>query len=117
MAEKTKKPAKEVTITGFIEEIEREDGEMVLQLNDGDHDYLIVMDKIGGKLQRYVDEEVDVTGVVTKSRNQREIKVNTFRLTDDYDDDDSYADDDDFSDDDDSYYDDGDDEEDDRRSA
>ena len=103
MAGKIEKGAREVTITGFIEEIEIEDGEMGLQVDDGDHTYLVVMDKVGSKLQRYVDEEVDLTGLVTKTGNQREFKVVSFRLAEDY------SDEDDASYDDDGYLDDGDD--------
>ena len=109
MADKMKKGAKEIRITGFIEEIELEDGGQGLQLDDGDHTYIIVMDKIGNKMERYIDEEVDVTGMMTKSGGMREIKVSAFRLTDDYNDDDNGYDEGD-----DSYYDDYDDDLDDR---
>lgn len=103
MAGKIEKGVKEVTITGFIEEVEMEDGEMGLQVDDGDHTYLVVMDKVGSKLERYVDEEVDLTGLVTKTGNQRELKVVSFRLAEDYDDEgDTQYDDD-------PYFDDGDD--------
>ena len=93
MAGKMKKgTTKEVTFSGFIEEIELEDGEMGLQIDDGSHAYLIVMDDIGRKLKRHSNEEVDVTGVMTHTANGRELKVNTFHLTEDYsyDDDDAY---------------------------
>lgn len=110
MADKGKKGGKEVFITGFIEEVELEDGEMGLQLDDGDHTYQIVMDKVGSKLRRFIDEEVDASGIMSKMGNKRELKVNTFKLTDDYaDDDDSYDDDDggdDYYDDDEDYFDD-----------
>ena len=98
MAKKTKKETtKEMTITGIIEEIELEDGEMGLQIDDGDDVYLLVMDKIGSKLQDHIDEEVDVTGLMTITADKRQIRVKKFRPTEDYyyDDDDSDADDDD----------------------
>ena len=93
MADRMKKgAAKSISFTGFIQEIELEDGEMGLQINDGDHVYRIVMDKTGSKLSRYVDEEVDVTGLLTHTTDSSELKVNTFRLTEGlyYDDDDAY---------------------------
>ena len=102
MSDKKKNSSKEITIVGFVEETEREDGQMGLQINDGDHDYQVVMDKIGKKLEHYIDEEVLVTGVATGTRSQREIKVNNFRLTDDEgdgDDDGYYDEDKDFFDD------------------
>ncbi len=100
-----KKTNREVTITGFIEEIELEDGETGLQLDDGDQVYLVTMDKIGRKLQHHIDEEVDVTGLITQTSGDREIKVNRFRLTDDYYDDDDER----YDDDEEGYYDEDDD--------
>ena len=105
MANKMKKGAREITLTGFVEEFELEDGEMGLQLDDGDDVYLIVMDDIGDKLHRYVDEEIDVTGILTKTGNKHELKVNSFRLTDTFEDDDDDRYDDEDYEDDDSYYD------------
>ncbi|WP_319524515.1 hypothetical protein [uncultured Desulfosarcina sp.] len=92
MAGKMKKgKPTEVAITGFVEEIELDDGEMGLQIDDGERVYQIVMDKIGSKLERYIDEEVDVTGLATHTDKGRELKVNTFRLTEGvYYDDDEY---------------------------
>jgi hypothetical protein len=98
MAKKMKKETtKEITITGYIEEIELEDGEMGLQIDDGDDAYLVVMDTIGSKLQDHIDEEVDVTGFRTSTAGKREIKVKKFRPAEDYyyDDDDSDDEDDD----------------------
>ena len=86
---KEKKPvAKEVSITGFVDEIELEDGETGLQIDDGDNVYDIIMDKIGSQLKEYIDEEVDITGLMTKTKGKLELKVNQFQPTDDYDDED-----------------------------
>jgi len=65
---------------------------MGLQIDDGEHAYLITMDKIGSKLERHINEEVDVTGWMTRTANGRELKVNTFRPVEGYyyDDDDGY---------------------------
>jgi hypothetical protein len=96
MATKMKKETtKEVTITGFVEEIELEDGEMGLQIDDGDDVYMVIMDKNGSKLERYIDEEVDVTGSITDTADYCEIKVKKFRPTDDYydEDDEDYVED------------------------
>lgn len=105
MAKKMKKETdREISITGYVEEIELENGETGLQIDDGDHVYLIVMDKTGSKLEHYVDEEVDVTGLMTQTADTRELRVSEFSLTDDYydDEDDSYeSDDEDFFDEDD----------------
>jgi hypothetical protein len=98
MAKKMKKAtSKEITITGFIEEIELEDGEMGLQIDDGDDVYMVFMDTIGSKLQNHIDEEIDVTGLATITADMREIRVKKFRPAEDYyyDDDDSDVEDDD----------------------
>lgn len=105
MSGKMKKgKTKKVSFTGFVEEIELEDGEMGIQIDDGDDTYLIVMDEIGSQLQNHVDEEIDVTGVITQTGDDIELTVKTFRPTDDYDYDydDSY-DEDDYSEKDDYY--------------
>jgi uncharacterized membrane protein YcgQ (UPF0703/DUF1980 family) len=106
MSGKMKKgKTKKVSFTGFIEEIELDDGEKVIQIDDGDDTYLIVMDEIGRQLRDYVDEEIDVTGVISRDADDIELKVNTFRLMDDYDyyyddryeeDDEGYSDKDDY---------------------
>ena len=109
MTKSPKTGLKEVTITGFVAEIELEDGDEGVQIEAEDFEYQVVMDKKGKMLLDYLDEEVEVTGVVSKTKGVRSIKVSKFNALDDYDDDDDEDyddDDDDYDDDDDDDYDD-----------
>ena len=81
----------ETTINGYVEEVELEDGNSGVLINDGDEDFYVVMDKIGKRLLDHVDEEVEVTGRVSKKKGELVIKVIQFNLLDeegDFDDDD-----------------------------
>jgi hypothetical protein len=93
--------SKEMTITGYVEEFENEEGNSGVIISDGDYEFVVVMDKQGKKLLDYMDEEVEATGIVTKKSGVREIKVINFRLTDEYEDDEEYYDDDEGDEDDD----------------
>ena len=103
MTKSPKTGLKEVTITGFVTEIELEDGDEGVQIESDDFEYQVVMDKKGKMLLDYLDEEVEVTGVVSKTKGVRSITVSKFNALDDYDDedddDDDYDDDEDYDDD------------------
>ena len=62
MSKEKKDGVKEITIDGYVEEIELEDGNTGLQVATEDREFLIEMDKAGKKLFDFVDEEVEVTG-------------------------------------------------------
>lgn len=81
---------KEAKIVGYLEEVELENGDIGLRIeDDDDHSYLIDMDKQGRTLLDYVDEEVEITGIVTKDRGVHNIKISKFRVLDDIDDEDN----------------------------
>jgi hypothetical protein len=81
MANKKINESKELTISGVVEELELDD-DIGLQIEHGDRVYRVVMDKQGRKLLDYVDEEVEATGVVTKTKGVTEIHVARFHLLD-----------------------------------
>ena len=88
-----------ITIDGFLEEVELEDGSMGLIIYDGENDYFVILDKKGQKLSNYIDEEVEVSGTLSEKDGELWLKVTYFQLIDDVgdmDDDDDY----DFRDDD-----------------
>jgi hypothetical protein len=95
MAKGTEEKTKEVTISGWIEEIELEDGNTGVFINDGDEEYYVVMDKQGKRLLDYVDEEVSATGLLSKKHGELSIKITHFELVDDDSEDEDYNDDDD----------------------
>lgn len=91
MAKVAEEKTKETSISGWVEEVELEDGNIGILINDGEEDYYVVMDKQGKKLLDHVDEEVEVTGLVSKKRGELFIKITYLRLFDD--DDEDYDDD------------------------
>lgn len=91
--------SKEMTITGYVEEFENEEGKSGVIINDGDYEFVVVMDKQGNKLLDYMDEEIEATGIVSKKSGVREIKIINFRLLDEYEDDEEFFEDEDDDDD------------------
>jgi hypothetical protein len=73
-----------ITIDGFVEEVELEEGDMGLVLYDGENDYLVVMDKKGQKLSNHVDEEVEVSGTLSEKDGELWLKVTFFQLIEDF---------------------------------
>ncbi len=88
MAKARKTEPKETVITGLVEEVELENGNIGVQLDDGDDIYRVLMDRQGKKLLDCIDEEVEVRGVVSVRDDQQQIKIRHFRLINDYRDDD-----------------------------
>jgi hypothetical protein len=94
MAKEKKSAPKEIKITGIVEELDLEEDDIGLQIVNDDRAYRVAMDKQGRKLLDYVEEEVEATGIVTKSAGVSEIKITRFNVVDEYDgDDDEDADD------------------------
>ena len=103
MQKKRKDIAKEMTITGYVEEFNSiEDGVGILIAGDDDENYVVEPNKNGKKLSSFLDERVKVTGLVTKDRDGLNyINVSSFIVFEDsedyYDledeDDDSFYDD------------------------
>lgn len=81
-----------ITIDGFVEEVELEDGDMGIIIYDGENDYLVVLDKKGLKLSNHIDEEVEVSGTLSEKNGELWLKVTYFQLIDDFED--RYDDDD-----------------------
>ena len=84
MAKARKAEPKETLITGLVEEVELENGNNGVQLDDGDDIYQVVMDRQGRKLLDFVDEEVEVRGVVSGQHDKYQIKIRHFQLLNDY---------------------------------
>lgn len=76
---------KESKIVGYVEEVELEDGDIGLQIVGDEYAYQVDMDARGRRLLDYVDEEVEVSGIVSKLHGVREIKIQRFRLLEGYD--------------------------------
>ena len=96
MQKKRKNIAKEMTITGFVEEFDSiEDGIGILIAADDDVNYVVEPNKKGRKLSSFIDERVKVTGLVTRdSDGLFYINVSKFNVFEDIEDYDDYEDDD-----------------------
>jgi hypothetical protein len=86
MAKEKKSAPKEIKIVGIVEELELDEDDIGLRIVSTAHAYRVVMDKQGRKLLDYVDEEVEATGAVTKTKDGTEIKISHFRLVDEEED-------------------------------
>ncbi|MGD8366705.1 MAG: hypothetical protein PVG78_03600, partial [Desulfobacterales bacterium] len=110
-AEKEKevgKTAQTVTVVGYVDEYDDEDGSTGIRITTEDaQSYRIHLDGKGKELFELVDEEVVLTGWLQKDRGgNRILRVKRYEVIDDYEDDvdedrDDYDDYDDFHDDDD----------------
>lgn len=85
MAEKKLKD-KEITVNGYLEEIELETGRSGVMVYDGEDDYCVVMDKSGKQLLEHINEEVEVTGILSKKGEDLILRVTRFRPVDYYED-------------------------------
>jgi hypothetical protein len=87
---KGKTGGRQITVTGFVEEYEDDEGNYGLLLDASSEDYIIEIDKVGKQLRKLVGEEVEVTGIVIKDHDDfRHLRVEQFELLesdDDYED-------------------------------
>jgi hypothetical protein len=75
-----------ITIDGFVEEVDLEDGNIGIVVYDGENDYLVVMDKKGMKLSNHINEEVEVSGTLSEKDGELWLKVTYFQLIEDFED-------------------------------
>jgi hypothetical protein len=80
------------TIEGFVEEVSLGNGKTGLVIFDGDKDYNVVPDKKGRKLENHLEDEVEVSGILSEKDGELWIKVSYFQLVDYFDDRDEYDD-------------------------
>jgi len=99
-----KKAGKEITILGFVSEVENENDEFSgVKISTDDDDYYVIQNKISKLLENLIDEDVEVTGIVSAGADG----INYITVTDyevlnldyGYEEDEEKEDDDFFSDD------------------
>ncbi len=88
MAKKVIPMEKETILSGYVEEIDLGKGRSGIIIDDGDDEYVVLMDRIGRRLLDYVDEEVEAYGTVTRKDGDLVLKVSRFEPLDYYDDED-----------------------------
>ena len=81
-----------ITIDGYVVTVELEDGDTGFVVDDGEEEYFVVLDKKGNMLSNHVDEEVEVSGTLSRKDGKLWLKVSEFQLIDYYDDRDEYDD-------------------------
>ena len=57
---------KEVSLTGFVYEIEKNRMVIGIAISTGDEDYIVEMNEWGEKLSKEIENDVQVTGIVTR---------------------------------------------------
>ncbi len=95
------KTAQTVTVVGYVDEADEEDGTVGIRITTEDAlSYRVHLDAKGKELFDLVDEEVAVTGSLQKDRKGRGVlRVKRYEVMDDYEDDfDDDRDDDDRDD-------------------
>jgi uncharacterized membrane protein YcgQ (UPF0703/DUF1980 family) len=96
---KTKKnePQKEETITGYIvpSEWDNEDNVVAISISTDDDDYVVELNKLGEELFDFIDEDVEVTGIVREDKDgTKRVRVISYEVLEDTDD--EYDEDEDF---------------------
>lgn len=86
MAREKRSRENTITLEGFVEAVELEDGDIGVVIYDGEDDYYVVMDKQGQQLLDHIEDEVEATGVVSEDEDYLTIKISYFRVLDPYDD-------------------------------
>jgi uncharacterized membrane protein YcgQ (UPF0703/DUF1980 family) len=94
---KKDKTPKEETIVGYVvpNEWDNEDNVIAISISTDDDDYLVEMNKLGEELFDFLDEDVEVTGMVREDRDgTKRIRVTSYEVLEDVDE--EFEDDDDF---------------------
>ena len=72
---------KEVSLTGFVYEIEENRMVKGIGISTGDEDYIVEMNEWGEKLCREIENDINVTGIVTRDPSgKRHIRVTGYEL-------------------------------------
>ena len=109
MKKKQQVKEREETIVGYVipSEWDSEDNVISISISTDDDDYLVDLNKQGEELFDFLDEDVEVTGIVREDKDgTKRIKVTTYEVIEDADDEEYDEEEEDFG------FDDEDDEED-----
>jgi uncharacterized membrane protein YcgQ (UPF0703/DUF1980 family) len=98
MKMKKDKTAKEETIVGYVvpSEWDNEDNVVAISISTEEDDYLVEMNKLGEELFDFLDEDVEVTGLVREDRDgTKRIRITSYEVLEDVDD--EYEEEDDYN--------------------
>lgn len=82
---KRERQGKELTITGFVtpEEWDNDDNVIAIGISTDDDDYVVELNKLGEELFDFLDEDVEVTGIVRESKDgTKYITVTNYEVLD-----------------------------------
>jgi len=79
---KLKQSQKEITITGFVDELDFDQNDLVgVQISTQEQQYLVEYNSMGRKLLYLIGEEVAATGVASQDDDgNRRIRISDFRV-------------------------------------
>jgi hypothetical protein len=79
---KSKQSQQEITITGFVDELDFDQNGLVgVQISTEDDEYLVEYNSMGKKLLYLIGEEVAATGVASQDGDgKRRIRITDFRV-------------------------------------
>ena len=88
---KTKKsePPKEETIVGYVvpNEWDNEDNVVAISISTDDDDYVVELNKLGEELFDFLDEDVEVTGIIRDDKDgTKRIRVTSYEVLEDVED-------------------------------
>ncbi|MBU2499392.1 MAG: hypothetical protein KKE57_10860 [Proteobacteria bacterium] len=88
---------REETIVGYVipKEWDNEDNVISISVSTNDDDYLVELNKLGEELFDFLDEDVEITGIVREDKDgTKRIKVTSYEVIEDTDE--EYGEDDDL---------------------
>ncbi|MFH1351681.1 MAG: hypothetical protein ABII26_12220 [Pseudomonadota bacterium] len=84
-----KKPEKEVTLIGYIEanEWDHDDDGIAIGISTIEDDYLVEQNSFGQELLDFIDEKVEVTGILKEDKDgTKRIRVTVYEILESYED-------------------------------
>jgi hypothetical protein len=95
---KKSQPPKEETIVGYVvpNEWDNEDNVVAISITTDDDDYVVELNKLGEELFDFLDEDVEVTGIIRDDKDgTKRIRVSSYEVLEDVED--EYEEDEDFN--------------------
>ena len=86
---KKSEPPKEETITGYVvpNEWDNEDNVVAISISTDDDDYVVELNKLGEELFDFLDEDVEVTGIIRDDKDgTKRIRVTSYEVLEDAED-------------------------------
>jgi hypothetical protein len=86
---KKSEPPKEETVVGFVvpNEWDNEDNVVAISISTEDDEYVVELNKLGEELFDFLDEDVEVTGIIRDDKDgTKRIRVTSYEVLEDAED-------------------------------